>query len=379
MRIALLDFVLDPRCPGSSGLSDIVWGMATHLAQEGHEAHVIGPYPAPPSIPPGITVHSFSLPPLGYRNIVGHCLIVLKLRLIVQRLHGLAAIHAPEYLSTGVIAPSTRVPVTLTTPGNIYERIAHGNPYDWSTTLVYKAAARSSARWCRLIHAISTDQARWWRAIGASEARMSTFPLGVNFDLFHRRPDARAVLGLPGTDPVVLYVGRLSREKNIRLLLDAMARLAVQKRNIRLHLVGTGPDRASLERMARDRSIADLVQFEGPVPLDLVPYWYSACNVCVLPSTSEPLGRVMLEAMACGTVFVGAAVGGIVDHVRHGINGYLFAPGDTDQLSEILDRSLQDDEAANRIRTEAARYARENFDWRTVVQRYRAALETAPR
>lgn len=379
MKIAFLDFVLDRRRPGSSGLSDIAWSMARHLVREGHEAHVVGPYPAPTCTSPGVTVHSFAVPPIGYRNIIGHCLIVLKMRLIVQRLQGLDAIHAPEYLSTGMIAPSSKVPVTLTTPGNIYERIAHGNPYDWSTTLVYKLAARSSARWCTLVHAISSDQARWWQAIGTSPDRVSVFPLGVSFELFHRRPRARAVLGLPPSDAIILYVGRLSREKNVPILLEAVARLAAKNRNVQLHLIGTGPERTTLEQLAHDRSIADLVHFDGHIPLDLLPYWYSASDVCVLPSTSEPLGRVMLEAMACGTIFVGAAVGGIVDHVHHGINGYLVAPGDAEQLSRILDQALHDDDAARRIRKQAVCYAREHFDWTAIVRQYQTAFERAIR
>src|SRR5581483_3113718 len=172
-----MDFVLDPRRPGSSGLSDIVWSMGRELARLGNHVHIVGPYSVNPELAEGVAIRRFELPPIGYRNIIGHALIVLKMWNVVRRIPGLDLIHAPEYLSTGIVAPSTRVPVTLTTPGNIYERIAHGNPYDWSTTFAYKLTARSSARACALIHAISVDQSRWWQYIGASPARTIAFPL----------------------------------------------------------------------------------------------------------------------------------------------------------------------------------------------------------
>ncbi len=201
------------------------------MARQGHNVHVIGPYLASPPTAPGITAHRFDRPPIGYRNIVGHGLIVMKMREILQHIPGLDVAHAPEYLSTGIVTPSTRLPVTLTTPGNIYERIAHGNPYDSSTTLVYKLAARSSARACAPIHAISVDQPRWWRYVGASPERTIAFSLGVDLDLFHRHHDARSVLGLHDDELVVLYVGRLSRDKGVRVLLQMLAMLASSHRS----------------------------------------------------------------------------------------------------------------------------------------------------
>ena len=78
MRIGFIDYVLDPARPGASGLSDVVWNMSRELAVLGDDVHIVAPYSVDPNPVPGITVHRFALPPIGYRNIIGHILIVLR-------------------------------------------------------------------------------------------------------------------------------------------------------------------------------------------------------------------------------------------------------------------------------------------------------------
>jgi glycosyltransferase involved in cell wall biosynthesis len=249
VRIAFIDYVLDPDKPGSSGLSDVVWDTARELAKLGDEVHVVGPYTVEPEPVPGVTVHRFSLPPIGYRNIVGHVLIVLNSWREVRKIAGVEVIYAPEYLSSGLIAPFSRVPVVLRTPGNIYERLATANPYDWYMTQVFKLAARASARWCALVIAISHDMGRWWLRTGVPSERLTVIANGVDVHLFHRRIEAVPVQDRPFT---VLVVGRLSAEKNVEVVIDAVARLIEDGKPVVLQIVGDGPLRPTLERRVRD-------------------------------------------------------------------------------------------------------------------------------
>jgi len=381
MKIAFIDFVLDPARPGASGLSDIVWNMARELARLGDEVHIVGPYTVEPRAVAGVTVHRFPQPPIGYRNILGHILIVLRAWAVARRIPGLEVIHAPEYLSTGIIAPFSRVPVVLTTPGNIYERIAHGNPFDWPTTQVYKLAARSSARYCALIDAISNDMAWWWERTGAPRERIVVIPYGVDTDFFRRIPDARQRLGIPGEARVVLYAGRLSPEKNVDVLIRAVGRVAPALPRLRLDIVGSGLQKAALEELAGRLGLQEVCHFHGPAPLERMPWWYSAADVCVLPSSSEGCPRVMLEAMACGAPFVGTRISGIVDVVEDEKNGYIVPVNDELDLAGRLEQLCTHPLLAHALGETARATVRSRFGWSTVVQRFRGELHrrTIPR
>ncbi len=371
MKIAFIDFILDPAKPGTSGLSDVVWNMARELAKLGDDVHIVGPYTVEPQPVPGVTVHRFTLPPIGYRNIIGHLLIVLKAWGVARTIPNLDVIHAPEYLSTGLVAPLSRIPVVLTTPGNIYERIANGNPYDWYTTQVYKLAARSAARNCRLIDAISTDMAWWWTRTGAEKGRIAVIPHGVDTLVFRRMPNARQALGLHAETKLILYVGRLSPEKRIDVLLHAVSQIAVTHRDAELAILGGGPQQRQLDALAASLGIRDRVTFHGSLPHTQLPLWYSAADAVVLPSKSEGLPRVMLEAMACGAVFFGTEISGVIDHIQDGENGFLAKPGDPAMLARQLSRVLSDAGLGRRIGMNAEGYICAHLSWPTVVRAFR--------
>lgn len=377
LRMAFVDHLVEPDKPGTTGLSTVNWSMAREFARLGDEVHIVAPYSVDPEPFPGITVHRFPLPPLGYRNIVGHVLIALRARWELTKIRGLDFVHAPEYLSTGVIAPLTRLPVVLSTPGNVYERIAAGvNPWGPVTTAVFKAAARSSARRSRLVVAISTDMARWWGKTGASPDRIVVIPRGVDTSLFRRIPDARNALGLAPEQAHAVYVGRFSTSKNVRMLLRAAARLRENpaRRDMVVHLIGSGPLERELKALTTELGLGDHVVFHGQVPFADVPGWYSAADAVVLPSTSEPLGRVMLEAMACGAPFVATRVSGPLDHIRDGENGLLVAVGDDAALADRLRRLVDDPAAARALGDRAMAYVQGELTWAMVVRRFRAAV-----
>ena len=157
LNIAFVDYVLEPDKPGRSGLSDIVWDMASELVNQGHEAHVVGSYHTTTYPDARVTVHNFPTPPIGYRNIAGQLWIIKRAADIVRHLQP-DVVHAPEYLSTAVLsALGVRTPLVMTVPGNIYHRIKYGHSFEWWYVQVLKLAARRSARHCANIIAISQE------------------------------------------------------------------------------------------------------------------------------------------------------------------------------------------------------------------------------
>ncbi len=128
MRIAFVDYVCDPAKPGLTGLSDLVWDMASRLARGGDEIHVVAPYTNDAAPDPAVHVHRFPIPAIGYRNIVGHLLIVYAAYRRLQQLGRVDVVHVPEYVSAAMLGTLIRdTPVVFTEPGNIYERAPRGD------------------------------------------------------------------------------------------------------------------------------------------------------------------------------------------------------------------------------------------------------------
>lgn len=372
MRVAFVDYVCDPAKPGSTGLSDVVWDMASRLARRGDDVHVIAPYSVDTFPTDLVHVHRFPLPPIGYHNIVGHVLIVAAAYRKLRSLAKMDVVHVPEYLSAALLGTFLRdTPVVFTEPGNIYERVARGNPYDPVTTLAFKLAARRAAAACARLIATSEEMAKWWTWTGVSHDRVCRVPLGIDTRLFRRVPDARAKLGLATSQPVILYAARLSRENGLDLALRAVARVRSEFGPVRFHILGEGPERKSLEALCRSLGIDRDVTWHGWVDLRLLPTFYSAADVFVFAGRSGGTPRVLLQAMACGAPVVASAIGGIVDHVEHGKTGLLFPSGKAEDLASRMIEVLTDDDLAARLGQAAERYGKDSVDWDVLVEQIR--------
>jgi glycosyltransferase involved in cell wall biosynthesis/predicted metal-dependent phosphoesterase TrpH len=156
---------------------------------------------------------------------------------------------------------------------------------------------------------------------------------GVDTDLFspERRDDDLRARVLDEGGLAILYVGRLSHEKRIGVLLDAFARVSRARPEARLVVVGEGPARREFERTAPAGTV-----FPGEVRgLELAAY-YASADVFCFPSTTDTFGQVLLEAGASGLPVVAAAAGGAQELVQHGQTGLLVQPEEPGLLAAAL-------------------------------------------
>jgi colanic acid/amylovoran biosynthesis glycosyltransferase len=142
----------------------------------------------------------------------------------------------------------------------------------------------------------------------------------------------------------ILCVGRLIPAKGQHMLIDAVERLTQQGRRVRLRLLGTGPEIASLRKQTAQNRIVDSVIFEGAMNQDRIRSFYAVADLFCLPSFAEGLPVVLMEAMAMGIPCVSTQITGIPELIRNGTDGLLVAPSDLDALVEALAK-LMDDEA----------------------------------
>jgi glycosyltransferase involved in cell wall biosynthesis len=148
---------------------------------------------------------------------------------------------------------------------------------------------------------------------------------GIELDRFHRTEQAaaRRQLQIAGEKTRLIYVGRLSSEKNLEMLLAQFAIVQNIVPEIELILVGKGPAEKHLQKQARELDIADCVRFAGVVPYAEVPQWLAAADMFVTASLSEVHPLTVIEAMAAGLPIVAPASPGITDTVKSGEMGLL--------------------------------------------------------
>ena len=189
--------------------------------------------------------------------------------------------------------------------------------------------------------AVSADLAARVVALGAEPDRVATILDGVDRSLFHPgdRDAARRGVGFDDGRRHLLFIGNLLPVKGVDVLLQACQALAAQRDDWCLHLVGDGAERARLEAQAQSLGLSGRVRFHGSRAHAELPAWLRAADLFVLPSRSEGIPNVLLEASACGTPYVASDVGGIPEIASLGA-GILVPPEQPAALAEAIGRGL---------------------------------------
>jgi glycosyltransferase involved in cell wall biosynthesis len=192
------------------------------------------------------------------------------------------------------------------------------------------------------------------------EAKVHLIPNGVDTAHFHPGPRP------PGPVKQILYVGRLSPEKNLSALIGAAAKLDGRV-DVRLVFIGQGPLRERLR--GESERLGVRADFPGVVEHRSLPAYFREAGAFVLPSLTEGHPKALLEAMSCGVPCVASARGGSSAIIRDGETGLLFEPSDTDGLARQLQRVLTFEELARELGRRAREEVLRAYDLPTLVQR----------
>ena len=215
----------------------------------------------------------------------------------------------------------------------------------------------------------------------ADPHKLRTIPCGFDPSEFGPvdRASARRIVGVTGTEPVVLQLGRMVPRKGVDTVIRGVARLR-HEHGIRARLLIVGgetrdpdpvatPEIGRLMRIADEERIAHAVTFVGSRGRHELRAYYAAADVFVTTPWYEPFGITPVESMACGTPVIGAAVGGIKATVRDGQTGFLVPPKDSDALAGRLVTLLRDASLRSQMSRNALRRANAHYTWATVTER----------
>ncbi|MBI5118514.1 glycosyltransferase family 4 protein [Candidatus Poribacteria bacterium] len=198
-------------------------------------------------------------------------------------------------------------------------------------------------------------------ALGIGEEKVAYIPNGVDTQIFRpyeKEAAKREERISPGTK-TVLFVGRLSEEKGIDVLIRAVGKVRAEMDDFLVLIVGEGGRRYEYERLVHLLDLSRWIRFCGGVPHADLPKWYALADVFCLPSLREGMPNVVLESLACGRPVVASDVGALPDLVD-GSNGRLFRSGDPADLAEKLRSALTGHWDAGAIRSSVTKYSWEN-------------------
>jgi len=237
-----------------------------------------------------------------------------------------------------------------------------------------------------VVAATPLDRAQMVWNYGADSERIRVVPCGVDLRRFQpsEQAAARARLGLPLNERLLVCVGRMEPLKGMDALIRALALLRSQghpwSAELRVLLVGGDPEgrpdewnaeQRRLDALRHELGVAEQVRFVGAQPQELLPAYFAAADLVAVPSHYESFGMVALEALASGAAVLASNAGGLALTIEDGRSGLLFPPDDHTALAAQVARLLDDPAFADELRAGARRRAAE-YSWGSVARRITA-------
>lgn len=349
MRFAILVNLFPPKW--LAGTEIATYHLAEHLAQHGHEVHVITSLDEglpEESCEKGFHIHRLPRVRIRFAGVFAFWIDIVR---TLQKIKP-DIVHAQSFGSGMPALLSNRL---LKIPYVIYGRGSDVYLPDWFTKLTAKGILKNASA----VIALTKHMKDAMQAIYSRDVII--VPNGINLNEI---AETEAEGGNPGKK--ILFVGRLHPVKGTQYLLGAMSIVHRELPEAKLILVGDGEEREHLETLTDNLGIRECVEFAGGVPHERVEDYMNQAEVFVLPSLSEGFPVTILEAMACGLPVVATRVGGIPDIIEDGTNGYLIDAMNPEQIAEALLKLLQNEELQKDI-SDKNRETAEKYRWDTVA------------
>lgn len=349
--------------PLVNGVANVVEAYRKSLCDLGHEVHIFTSRPCDDRLDADNRVYRF--PSIEAPNLDYHVAMPFSVPIVraLQRIK-FDLVHTHHPLWVGVwgmwYASWAKLPL-VTTIHTEYQVFADAVPLPAS--MVEDYLTKRVAKYCNKCDLITTP-------VGSMRAKLSAAGVTKAIELLpnpaelspFENPDgtvARARIGLGPDHTVLGFVGRLSPEKNLECVLEAVKIVMQRHPDCHLLLVGDGAARPALAEMAASLGIAERTHFVGETAHQEIPQWQAAIDIFVTASLSETQPLAYTEAMAVGTPVVAVSAPGSADMLQHLHNGMLTDPAEGAQgLAEAVNTLVEDRQLRARLGQQARQWVR---------------------
>jgi len=206
--------------------------------------------------------------------------------------------------------------------------------------------------------------------IGIPGERIEIFPNAVDVASFQTKNRAlKRDLSIPEEGKVVLFLSRMIKEKGGYDLIESIPAVNEHDGNVYFVFAGDGPEKNRMEEVCRQKNIEKQVRFTGHLQNDDLLKAFSCADIFVLPTYSEAMPMVILEALAAGLPIISTRLGAIQQIIKEGINGFLIEAGSPIQLAEKILLLLSREDLVKRMKEENIELAKKEFDREVIMDR----------
>lgn len=372
-----------------------VFEEAKFLAKKGVEVHVITQHnqgAAYEEIMEGVHVHRFKwMEPKEFKALIYFSGIIDNLRLItylislffsliwITRKYKLEIYHAHHTIPTGfvaiIVSKFLRIPVVVT--AHLMDITTHGadvgpleNIVDFESNFIFKHLITFSLNSANKIIAVSEDLAGRIRKMGINNNIM-VLRNAVDISRFKPRKNVelRQEYGIADDEILILFIGHLEPFKGVFELINAFNEVSKLHSKTKLMLVGEGQQKQEVHKEISRFHLDDSVIFTGKVSPETIEKYYQMADIFTLPSYTEGLPLVVIEAMACGLPVVVSTVGGIPELIEDNVNGYLIPPKNYEKLSEKLSSLVADRKLRKKFGEKALKTVDDEFNINKKVEK----------
>ncbi len=349
----------DSYLPYISGVVRSIQTFTEELTNLGHEVFIFAPNYKNCSKEHGVFRFN-SIPSPTNRNFTLAFPYSPKFKPAIQRLDlDLIHVHSPFLLGRlgARYARKLNIPLVFTFH-TLYDQYVHYVPFASSFTKeLAKKISRDFCNQCDLVIVPTHVIGEYLHKIGV-RTLINKIPTGIKIKAFQSGDPAwlRQRFNIHPEDQVLLFVGRLGQEKNIKLLMKSFSLINQNINNTILVLVGGGPDEEDLKNKAKDLGIDNRVIFTGPLPHHQVVNCYAGSNLFVFSSLTETQGIVIIEAKAAGLPVVAVGANGVSEMIEHGTDGYLSDPEPAqfaEKVCHILKNKILKEKMSHKARLNA--------------------------
>jgi glycosyltransferase involved in cell wall biosynthesis len=281
--------------------------------------------------------------------------------------HMLPAVYNQTFDLLAILTKSKRQPFVFgPISAHIYPRPIDEKTLSKLTSRLHRKTIQNCDKLITVTNQVKTLYSKVFDA-----EKIWTIPLGVDTNLFVPQKNVSQK-----DNYEILFAGYLYKLKGVEYLIRAMQIVAKEHKDVKLRIVGNGPDKPRLKRLAETLRIGDNVIFEGLVPHMQMPKYYQRCDIFCFPTLGEPFGKAIIEAMACAKPVIASNIGGPAEIIQNQKTGLLVPPAQPKILATRINELLDDKTKIKPMGANARKTVTEKYSWEKISETYHSMYKS---